>query len=356
MSDYYVDYDGNISTKKKKKKQNKSTTNYSVDYDGNITKKQQSSKPFEKSKSSESGMWAEAKRSQSKKVDSDIAPTRDKSGYFQKSAYFDDGYQKWDVAKTAGATAADVGENVAKGGANWLERLWDGLLTLGVKTNESAMMQAAQNEMLYNAISGNDESVTTTIKKYTKAQDEAEKEVAKYVAKNIIKEDKIDFGVDKYSVLGEKSDALVQSGTDLLIRQGIKAIPYVGVPLAYASTGLTVMGGEAESALNQGSTLDQAFASGMWSAATEIGTEAIFGGIKIGKNTLTDSVIKKATSKIPSKTLSTLAKWGINTVGEGAEEDLSGYLSAVGQKFIYLNEKEIDEIFTSEDHWDNFLK
>ena len=280
---------------------------------------------------------------------------QNKARWFQKSAHFDDGYQRGDVAKTAGATVADVGENAVKGGANWLEKIWDGLLTIGTKMNASSMAQAAQSEMMYNTISGNGESASKTLQRYANAQEEAERATAEYVAKDIIKEENIDFGVDKYSVLGEKSDALVQSGTELLIRQGIKAIPYVGVPLAYMSTAASVMGGEAENAFKQDATFDEAVASGLVSVGAEIGTEYLFGGLKIGKSSITDGFVKKATSQIPSKFWGTLAKWGINTVGEGVEEDLSGYLSAVGQKMTYLNEKELDEIYTSEDHWDNFL-
>ena len=284
----------------------------------------------------------------------DIAPVRDTSGYFQKSALFDDGYQRWDVTKTAGATLGDVGENAIKGGANWLEKMWDGMLTLGTAMNRSALMQSAQSEIMLNAISGKKESASEILDRYNKMQEGAEKATAEYVAKDIIKEEKIDFGVDEYSVLGEKSDALVQSGSELLLRQAVSAIPGVGVPLAYASTGLSVLGGEAENAFNQDATFNEALASGVISAGAEMGTEALF-GLKIGKTTLSDGLVKKLTSTIPNKVAATLAKWGINAVGEGVEEDLSGYISAVGQELTYLSEKEINEIYTSEDHWDNFL-
>ena len=287
--------------------------------------------------------------------DDEIAPVRETSGYFQKSAHFDDGYQVGDVIKTAGSTAADVGENVAKGGANWLEKLWDGMLTFGTKMNESSMMQAAQSEMIYNTISGNKESASKTLERYTRAQEEAEKATAEYVAKDIIKEENIDFGADEYSVLGEKSDALVQSGTELVIRKGISMIPVVGVPLAYATTAFSSMGGEAENAFKEGATYDEAVLSGLWTASVDVIGEHAFGGIKIGGKTLSDVALSKFANVVSSKTLRTLAKWGINTFGEGVEEDFQGYLSAVGQKMTYLNEKELDEIFTSEDHWDNFL-
>lgn len=289
------------------------------------------------------------------KVSDDIAPTRDTSGYFQKSAHFDDGYQVFDVAKTAGATAADIGENVAKCGANWLEKIWDGMLTLGTKMGQSSRLEAAQNQMIYNTISGNNKANEGIIERTLKEQEEAEKATAEYVAKDIIKEENIDFGVDEYSVLGEKSDALVQSGTELLIRQGISLIPGVGVPLAYMSTGLSVMGGEAENAFNQGATYDEAVLSGMISAGAEIGSEALFGGIKIGGKALTDAATSKIASTVSSKTLGTLAKWGFNAIGEGVEEIVSGILSAVGQKLTYANEKEFNELFSKEDAWDNFI-
>lgn len=318
-------------------------------------KKKKKASSFSEWSNAKYGISEEEKTSALAPRDDEIAPVRDTSGYFQKSAHFDDGYQMWDVAKTTGASIADVGENMAKGGANWLEKIWDGLLTFGTKMNESSMMQAAQNEMMYNAISGNKESASKTLQRYTEAQDQAERATAEYVAKDIIKEGNIDFGFDKYSVLGEKSDALVQSGTELLIRSGISKIPVVGVPLAYGTTAASVIGGEAENAFREGSSYDDAVFSGMWSAAGEMGSEALFGGIKIGGKTLTDATARKIASKFSNKTLSTLAKWGFNTVGEGIEEDLSGWFSAVGQKLTYADEKTLDELYTKEDHWDNFL-
>jgi hypothetical protein len=252
-------------------------------------------------------------------------------------------------------TLGDIGENLAKGFADAPEKLWDGLLTLGTMMNESSMMQAAQNEMIYNTISGNKEDAKTTLQRYTQAQEEAEKVTAEYVAKDIIDTSNIDFGVERYSVLGEKSDDLIQSGADLITRTAISAIPVVGVPLAYTYTGLSSMGSEAESAFKQGATFDEAFTSGVISAAAEIGTEQIFGGIKIGGKTFMEGVVNKLASKIPSKALGTLAKWGMNTAGEGTEELLSGVFSALGQQATYLDEKEFNEIYTSEAAWEEFI-
>lgn len=304
----------------------------------------------------------------------DIAPvrqttateTKQSSGWFQKGAYADKN-KKNKLLKTAGGTVADVAEDSIKGGGNFLERLWDGLMMMGAAANQGTMTEAANNEIMYNALTGKEEPATSTLQRYQEYQDQVEAETLEYVGKNVIDEEaiakaivtdnvaKIGIDVEEDSILGQKSDAIVQSGTDVLIRQGISKIPVVGQALSYAITGLTVMGGEAENAAREGASYEDAFLSGVMSAGAEIGSEAMFGGIKIGNKAWFDKVVGKVVSKIPSKFLATLTKWGFNTAGEGVEEVISGWLSAAGQKVTYKNEEELSELYTRGDAWDDFV-
>lgn len=331
MADYYVDYDGNITTKKKKKK-NKSTADYYVDNSGKVTK-----------------------RSQSKTVDSDIAPVKETKKASQKSedrTWFKK--SKGGFWKTVGGTLGDIGENLTKGIAETPEKLADFGMMLGAAMNQQSMNQAAQSEMLYNAISGKKESASTTLKRYADAQEEVEKETAKFVAKDIIKTDKIDFGVEDYSVLGEKSDALVQSAGQLGVQIGVNAlVPGSGMLLMGASA----FGSEAESALNQGATFDEAMLSSTISAGAEMLTEKI-GGVKFGGKTATDAIFGAMSSKMTNKltkVLITSGKFTADALAEGGEEVLSGYLGAIGQKLTYMEDKEIEELFSNEDLLESFV-
>ena len=345
MADYYVDYDGNISTKKKKKKQS-SSADYVVDYNGKISTNYTTVDEEEKDSALQ---WR----------NDEVAPTQERT-WFQKS--------KGNFLETVGGTVTDVAENAIESRAGFWERFIDGLSMLGTAMNQGSMMQAANSEITYNLISGNDESASNVLNRYQNAQDEAEKATMDFVAKDLINEQKVakqiidpveeKLGLDTegaYSVLGEKSDELVQSGVDVLARQGIGKIPVVGQALSLVTTGASVLGGEAENAARQGATYEDAFLSGMISAGAEIGVEQLTGGIKFGGKTLTDGVGKKIASVMSNKAVATLAKWGFNTVGEGAEEDLTGYISALGQKFTYASDKELEEIYSSEDHWENFF-
>ncbi len=155
------------------------------------------------------------------------------------------------------------------------------------------------------------------------------------------------------SVLGDRSDALIQSAGQLA---GTSALAMAGVPW-YLTTGAATWGAESENALKQGATLNEANFSGLVSAGAEILTEKISGGIKIpglGK-TADDAIINTLAANISNKVVRTLAKIGVDVVGEGAEEVLSGVMSAIGQKLSYASDKEFSELFSTEDALESFV-
>lgn len=339
MSDYYVDLDGNISKKKKKKK-----SDYSVSADGKITRT-----PVEE--------------------DDDIAPVKDERKWFQKGA-FEDGWQKGDLIKTIFGSKDDAEENLWAGILGIGEKLIDAGATLGTKMNEASMMQAAQSEMMYNAISGNKTDASTVLSRYQKAQDEAEKGMAEWVAKDLYDEEKVahtivsgknygyrqafGYDVETDSVFGEKSDALVQSGGQLLAQMGVNTlVPGSGMALMAA----TAFGSEAESAFNQGATFDEAILSSTISAGAEVLTEKL-GGISFGGKTWTDAMFEPLARKMTSKLAKGLiytGKIAADATAEGFEEIVSGYASAIGQKMTYMEDKEIEELFSKEDRMESFI-
>ena len=276
----------------------------------------------------------------------------ERSGWFQSSNLFDDGYQFGDVLKTAGGTLTDVAENVGAGVIGLGEAALDGLMTLGPYFAEGQYYSNGGGYNLHadSVFRQSNDAFKGFTSDFVEKDLYDEEEVAKAIITKPVKSwTGIDAEVD--SVFGEKMDGLGQSTGQLL---GTAALQAVGVPW-WLTTGATTLGRESENALNQGASLEQAAFSGLVSAAAEILTEKISGGISFGGNTLDDVITKQIASKISNKTLRTLANLGFNMAGEGAEEVISGYMSAIGQKLTYASDRELNEIFSSEDALDSFI-
>ena len=285
-----------------------------------------------------------------------------KRTWFQKGL-FEDGYDFGDVTRTILGTDRDVKENAATGVIGIGEKIVDALLMIGASQAQGEMAKRASEEIAFNAIRGkNTEGIRES---WDKTAKDVKDQTSAIVAKDLYDEEKVAKAIvtgplDKYidtktdSVLGEKSDALAQSAGQLAVQYGANAIaPGSGMVLV----GLTSLGSEAESALQQGATFEEATLSGAISAGAEMLTEKI-GGINFGGKTLTDAAFEKLsrhmTSKI-SKFLITSGKLSVDALSEGGEEIMSGYIGAVGQKLTYMEEKEIKEIFTNEELFESFI-
>ncbi len=306
-----------------------------------------SSSSSKKSSSSSSGNYWDKKMSEleesEKKIDRDIAPVKttttkkekeeDDRSWFQKGA-FDDGYQFGDVTKTILGTLTDTSENLATG-----------VLGMGEKAVDAGAYVAGGLGKLFKA----DDFVERTEQFISKdLYDEAK------IAKKIVQSDLIEraIGVDSEdSIFGEKTDSLMQSAGQL---GGTIALQAVGVPW-FVTTGLTSFGGEVESAFNEGATYGEAGLSAAITAGAEMLTEKISGGISFGGKTLDDALTKQIARGISDKTVRTLTKLGVDMVGEGAEEVLSGTMSAIGQKITYADDKELTELFSKEEAWESFV-
>lgn len=283
------------------------------------------------------------------------------------TSVFDDGFQLSDIPKAVVGTSTDVKKNLWSGILGIGEKIVDAGMMVGTAMNQGSMMQAAQTEMMVGALSGKNTDGNAILSRYQQAQDEAEEATAKFVAKDLYDEEKIArkiisdpikklTGIDseKDSLLGAKSDSLVQSGGQLIAQLGANAIaPGSGMALMAA----TAFGSEAEGAFKNDATFDEALLSATISAGAEILTEKI-GGISFGGKTLTDAAFeglsRKMTSKI-AKVLITSGKVAADMTAEGAEEILSGYMSAIGQKLTYMEDKEIEELFSKEDMLESFI-
>ena len=284
-----------------------------------------------------------------------------RDGWFQKSNQFDDGYQFGDVTKTVVGSLTDIGEKFGAGLLGIGEAAVDAFAMMGQAYNNQILGESMQSAMGFAALTGKD--VDEVVNTYTDFQDTSKEATAEFVKKDLYNEGAVAkaiianpvkalTGIDAEtdSVFGAKTDSLAQSAGQL---GGTAALQAVGVPW-WVTTGVTAFGSESENAFNQGATYEEAALSGLVSAGAEILTEKISGGIRFGGKTL-DDFLPSLTANISNKVVRKLLDLGIDMVGEGGEEILSGVLGAIGQKLTYASDKEIGELFSSEDVLDSFI-
>ena len=120
--------------------------------------------------------------------------------------------------------------------------------------------------------------------------------------------------VEKYSVFGEKTDSLAQSGGQLMATIGLQA---VGVPW-FVTTGATSFGGEVDNALKKDATYGEAGTSAIIKTGADILTEKLFGGSGLGEKGLIN--LEPLTKGISNKAVKILSDYGIDVLAEGSEE------------------------------------
>jgi hypothetical protein len=264
----------------------------------------------------------------------DIAPVRpttsgdEKRTWFQ-SGLFEDGYDFGDVTKTILGTFGDVKENIGAGALSIVEG-----------TIDTAAYIAGGVGGLFGADDFRDD-MEAFIKKDRIKEEELAKN-SNYISRKLLGE------LDEISVLGEKTDSLIQSGGQLAGTIGLQA---VGVPW-FLTSGVTSFGSAAEGALNEGATYGEAGLSAAISAGAEILTEKLFGGSGLGEKGLIP--VDKLTSGISSKLVKALADYGIDVGAEGLEEVVSQFASNLSSA-LYKEEKVGDLLF-NEDAIDGYIE
>ena len=149
--------------------------------------------------------------------------------------------------------------------------------------------------------------------------------------------DKTTEKVDKYSVLGDKSDSIAQG---IGYYGGMVALETLGIPWQ-ATSAVTGFGNSYEEAINEGSSRESAVVYSLGSAAAEVASEYLFSGLKLpGTGKTADKLIEAATDKIRNKVANQLVKFGVNTVGEGVEELVSGTASEVMKRLTYMKDED----------------
>ena len=269
--------------------------------------------------------------------------------WFEKGL-FEDGYDIGDVTRTILGSAVDALENVGSGIIGMGEKAVDSMAYIAPY---AANGQFYQNGGIY---------TLEQQEQHEKVVEQSKKDLGKFIAKDLYDEEKIaraiisdparKIGIDSesHSVFGEKSDSLIQSGGQLLATAGLAA---AGLPW-WATTGVTSFGSEAENAMNQGATYEQAGASAAISAGAEILSEKLSGGISFGGKTLDDALTKQLARGISNKLGRTAAKLGLDMAGEGAEEVFSQIASNVGSSLY--KEENLKELLTSEEAMEEYLE
>ena len=279
-------------------------------------------------------------------TDSDYAPVgkteKEERSWFESGA-FEDGYQFGDILRSISATAMDLTQGIQTG----VLKIGEGIIDTG-----AGILGGIGKAF------GNDEFA---------------EDMTRFAEKDLISEDKIanfltniqggwvhellngntditsNSGVEKSSFAGDKIDSLAESGGQLLGTIGLKS---VSVPW-YLTSGITSFGSEFESAAQQGASYEDAALSAVISAGAELISEKLFKGSGLGEKGLID--ISGLTKGISNKIVKTLADFGVDMLSEGGEEIFSGIVSALGQKFTYADDKELTELFSSEDAWESFV-
>ena len=329
MADYYVSRDGKITKGKKKDE----TVAYRVSTDGKITKVKQTTK-------------------KKKKKEEDIAPVKkttggNKNSWF-KSGGFSDGVTGvgdffGDLGETILGTVGDVGVGVGKG----ITRMGEGIVDLGSYGVAEVADRLGKDKYATNLRKKAIKDWTTNA--WKKAEDK----------------------VDKYSILGNKSDGVTEGlGQVLAIlgTGGLAGAAGAGAGVAAAittgATGLSSMGSGMSEAYRSGASDKEAFTYGAIAGTAEAATELLFGGLgksvkalglSKGLSSADDMLAKKISSKFTNQIAKNFTEFGIKAGAEGTEEVLSGIAQAVGKKVTYMSDKELSQLIEDEDLLDQFI-
>lgn len=155
---------------------------------------------------------------------------------------------------------------------------------------------------------------------------------------------------ERYSVLDQKSDSLLQSAGQLGVTAALSS---AGVPW-WLTTFATSFGGEVETALNEGASYGEAGGSALITAGAEVLSEKLSGGISFGGKTLDEGLTNILAKSITSKSLRALSKVGMDFAGEGFEEVFSSVMGRLGTSLY--KEENWRELLTSEEAIDEYIE
>lgn len=295
-------------------------------------RKKEKEKTWEK-KAAEERKKKEAEERRKKEAEAAAAARKQKEAesskrtWFQKGA-FEDGYQFGDVTRTVIGTGMDVAEE-----------LEEGILEMG----ETAIDAGAYLVGGIGGFFGAEDFQNRTadfIKKDLYNSEEIIKRGNEYNPFSLALK-AMGTDTESASLLGDRSESLVNSAGQLAAQYGLTM---VGVPW-FVTSSVTNFGGEVESSLNQGASYGEAGMSAAISTGAEILTEKLFGGDLFTKSGGFDAAVDALTKNISHKFVQKATKFGLNALGEGAEEWLSTRIGQFGQWLSYQRKRDEKGLF-----------
>ena len=279
-------------------------------------------------------VWRELQEEKKKKKEEE-----EERSWFSKGA-FEDGYDIGDVTKTILGTAGDAATGLVKGFTSGLE----GIVDLGAY-GVAGILDGTGNDD-YADILRNVTAQSQTDQIWGGLEETA----------------------DKYSILGDKADAVIDPITQALGYIGMMyATAGIGAAAGVSGIGATALstgtmfassaGGAMGEAYQGGATDEEAFQHGIMKGAVDAGSELIFGGLgkaaktlglSRGLSSLDDVFAKALSSKISNHFWRNAVQFGIKASAEGVEEVLAGLGSAVSKKLTYMSDKELSELIKDE--------
>ncbi len=286
--------------------------------------------------------------------------SKHKVGWFQKPAALDDGFQIKDIPSIVGGTISDVGGHLVEGVGNLAENALDAVTDTTFSGVNWFMNTITNGEFertapiirQMNAVKRGEGFVPLQSNEELKraAMDEdviGAKEIADLYIRDPA-QGLLGINVED-SLLGEKSDALVQSAGQLAAQYGLSI---VGVPW-FVTAGLSSYGAELKNAYAHGATREQAVTSAMIAAGAEILSEYLFAGDLFIGNAGTALATDALGKAISGKALNSFLRRGFDILGEGFEEVFSQFLSRLGST-AYRDEN-IGQILFSEEALEEYV-
>ena len=288
----------------------------------------------------------------------EIAPVKeDKRTWFTGGA-FSDGYQFGDITKTLTGTVTDVTQDI-----------YAGIIEMPEKVIDAGAILFGKGAELF----GNDKLADST---------------SEFIQKDLIDSQSLSYrmtdmrpggwAADTITGIGDdrlkrtyegllgktteqtekeqiKTDSLAESGGQLLGTIGLQT---VGVPWQ-VTMGTTTFGAEAENALKNDASYNEALVSSTISTGAELIFENLFkipgikatGSGKVG-NKLASKLVDGFTN---STTTRNIVNWGINAMGEGFEEVGTEFFQNLGQALTYENEVTLQEFAESEEAREKYI-
>ena len=277
-------------------------------------------------------------------------PTQDERKWFEKGA-FEDGYDFGDITKTILGSVSDLSENIDTGIIGMGEKIVDAMAMLAPGAYQAAAIRhGGQQGFDFDEYNEQKKAVDEFVAKDLYDEEKVAKTILASPFNRATRLAGIDTETD--SVFGEKSDSLVQSAGQLAATIGMSS---VGVPW-WVTTGATTFGAEAETALKEGASHEEATLSAAITAASEVLSEKISGGIKFGGKTLDAGLTKALSRGISNKFVRTAVDLGVGGVGEGLEEIVSNFGSSFGKWLTYQDEETLKELLFSEEAMDEHIE